>query len=452
MTGHLSAAALDWLAGILQERFGHAFLLRFDGKCELHLSIVGQRESIGIVVDADSFGRSGYDLPCAAWDAQAEGWESPLQDPIPAPGASVLPVPLIARVENGYSFGYDVLGLCYWMLTRREEVGRVELDDHERFPATRSHAFRHGYLERPLVDEWLHVLGQVVQRVWPHIQLKVLRPSMRVSHDVDSPSRYAFESVTGLIRTVSGDLLRRRTPSSLIRGPWLWINSRTGLHPKDPSNTFEWIMDKSDEQGLKSAFYFICGRTSPREDASYEIEDARIRKLLRRIHERGHEIGLHPSYRTFQAPQVLAEEALRLKRICAEEGISQKEWGGRMHFLRWETPTTLHGWERADMDYETTLSYADRPGFRCGTCHEYAAFDPVEDKQLQVRIRPLIAMECTVIAARYLGLGDGEAAYEKFIHLKRACEAVGGSFTVLWHNSHLEKPAHRRLYSRVLAG
>ena len=84
---------------------------------------------------------------------------------------------------------------------------------------------------------------------------------------------------------------------------------------------------------------------------------------MRRIHERGHEIGLHPSYNTFVHPERIAREGQRLQRICMEEGIEQSEWGGRMHFLRWQWPTTAYGWEQAGFQYDSTLSYADRPGF-----------------------------------------------------------------------------------------
>lgn len=67
----------------------------------------------------------------------------------------------------------------------------------------------------------------------------------------------------------------------------------------------------------------------------------------------------------------------------------------------------------AGMSYDSTLGYADRPGFRCGTCFEYTAFDVVSDQPLSLRIRPLIAMDCTVIAERYLGLGSTRGGLRK---------------------------------------
>ena len=69
----------------------------------------------------------------------------------------------------------------------------MDLDSHERFPATASHAFKHDYLDRPVVDEWLHLLGQVIQQQWPDLEMKRHEFNISVSHDVDQPSLYAFK-------------------------------------------------------------------------------------------------------------------------------------------------------------------------------------------------------------------------------------------------------------------
>ena len=442
-------AALVWLQTILQERFGHAFVLHLhaDGR-RIALHLPGDARCITLALDGATFTRADSDLPCTPWNACAEGWPTALPGDLPAPGAVQLPAPLIASTENGWYIGYDILGLTYWMLTRQEEVGRTDLDSHGRFSAVHSHAYRHDYLERPIVDEWLHVLGQVMVRTWPGITLTQHQLSIKVSHDVDAPSRYGFASAKGLLRVMAGDVLKRGDIKNALRASWIRLNTRDALHPGDPFNTFEWIMDLSDQHGLTSAFYFICGRTSGM-DADYEPGHPAIRALMRRIHERGHEIGLHPSYGTYQKPELIAQEARRLRAVLAEENIHQSAIGGRMHYLRWEQPTTLRAWAAAGMDYDSTLSYADRPGFRCGTCFEYPAFDPVVGEALKLRVRPLVVMECSVIDSCYLGLGTGEAARTKFAQLKAACRAVQGCFTVLWHNSWLTNREEQKIYSGV---
>lgn len=56
---------------------------------------------------------------------------------------------------------------------------------------------------------------------------------------------------------------------------------------------------------MVSAFYF-CGRPRTGKDADYEPEHPAVRELIRRIHARSHEIGLHPRYNIFQQSEAIA--------------------------------------------------------------------------------------------------------------------------------------------------
>jgi hypothetical protein len=444
-----TASALSWLETFLHERFGHRFTLVQQANT-LQLSSSG---SDGVIVFdqlQSVFHQSRSNFSCQEWQASTEGYTGPIEDTIPAPSETALQVPLIELNEQGATVHYDILGLAYWILTRLEEIGRTDLDNHQRFPATSSHAYQNGYLERPVVDEWLIILGQVVQRVWSGIELKQHEFSIKVSHDVDSPSMYGFKPWPTISRMMAGHLLKRRDLRAFFTAPYVKLATGNKLHRADPYNTFDWLMDVSEANNLQSAFYFICGGDHP-NDADYLPEHPVIRSLMRRIHQRGHEIGLHPSYNTFQQSELIKQEADRLKRICAEEGIEQSQWGGRMHYLRWEQPTTMRACAEAGMSYDSTLGYADRPGFRCGTCHEYPAFDPVAQKQLSLRIRPLVVMECTVIDPAYLGLGVTEEAEETMKQLKKRCQQVGGILSFLWHNSYFKNNKAKDIYKKVLS-
>jgi hypothetical protein len=444
----ITNSALRWLEVILAERFGQAWRLsRVDEG--LRLQLAGAEGAILFDTLCEGFTQAHSDQPGARWDAEREGWSSVLGGPLPTPGVPHLPSPLIKQRDDEHVIHYDILGLTYWMLARVEEIGRTDLDNHERFPAVSSHAYKHDYLGRPAVDEWLHLLGQVIQRQWPALELKRHEFSIKVSHDVDQPSLYAFKPWRTIARMMAGHIIKRRDLKAFFTAPYVKIATRNELINADPYNTFDWLMDVSEENNLQSAFYFICGRTNPIRDAEYELEHPAIRQLMRRIHERGHEIGLHPSYGTFQSTDLLKREADRLKRVCAEEGIHQTQWGGRMHYLRWEHPTTLRNWEDAGMTYDSTLGYADHPGFRSGTCHEYPAFDPVAERRVNLVIRPLITMECTVLDDAYLGLGASESAMEVMNSLRARCQRVGGLFTLLWHNSNLTNIANKSMYSQL---
>ena len=389
-------------------------------------------------------------LPLDRWDVDDTGLsESLVSKSIPIlfgrPGFTV-------DTDGNGRLELDVLGSAFFMLSRLEEVVLSERDAHDRFPATASIAYRGGFLDRPIVDEYVEILWSAIKTIWPTAQRSRSEFSIAVSHDIDSPSYFAFTPWKILLRRAAGDWLKRghlRQPVYELR---MRLQSRRRIHPADPYNTFHWIMDYSERMGLTSTFYVVCGRNHPEFDPEYDVGHPAIRQLLRDIRDRQHSIGLHASYDTYKSAERVAAEADRLKEVCAEEGIELPELCCRMHYLRWQTPTTVRYLHSAGISVDSTLSFADCAGFRCGTCHEYPAFDPVAGERLDVSIRPLVVMDGTIMDERYMGLGVTEAAAEAMLALKNACRTVGGVFSLLWHNTQLVSEEQRSLYGSVLAG
>ncbi|RZU99599.1 polysaccharide deacetylase family protein [Spiribacter vilamensis] len=359
--------------------------------------------------------------------------------------------PGIQRSQNNLRLPIDIFGSAFFMLSRYEELVVQDPDEHDRFPAWASLAYQEGFLERPIVDEYVEILWEAMRTLWPDLGRSKREPRTRVTCDVDSP--FCFDgSVRRMVRRAGGDLLKRGSPGGAARtvvGSWL---ARRGDHRLDPHrNGLEFIMDVNEQVGRSVGFYFIAEKTDPRFDKPVSLDDPRIRSLFREIHARGHEIGLHPGYNTYRHPEAMAQSVETLRRVMADEGIEQAQIGGRQHFLRWETPTTARLWDENSLDYDSTLSYADRPGFRCGTCREYPLYDLEERRGLRLRERPLIVMECSVIADRYMALGYSNEALALMERYREICYQFGGDFSLLWHNSHLDSAADKRFYRRLVA-
>jgi len=115
------------------------------------------------------------------------------------------------------------------------------------------------------------------------------------------------------------------------------------------------------------------------------------------------------------------------------------------------SPHAARLWAANGLTYDSTLFYADHPGFRCGTSREYPMYDVVERRSLPLRQRPLIVIECSVIAERYLGLGYSDPALDLMLTLKHRALRYGGNFTLLWHNSHFNHPKAREFYQALVA-
>ena len=164
-----------------------------------------------------------------------------------------------------------------------------------------------------------------------------------------------------------------------------------------------------------------------------------------------HEIGYHGSYETYLDPEKTKTEVTYLKKIADEGGIKQNIWGGRQHYLRWSAPQTWRNYSEAGLDYDSTLSFADAAGFRCGTCHPYHVFDEERGQELPLIEFPLTVMECSVLGKSYMGY-TYERAYEYMMLLKNQCRKYGGTFVLLWHNSAFDDERDWDLYKAVLLG
>ena len=82
--------------------------------------------------------------------------------------------------------------------------------------------------------------------------------------------------------------------------------------------------------------------------------------------------------------------------------ISQKVKIGRQHFLRFEIPTTWQIWEDNNMEWDSTLTYPGKEGFRGGTCYEYSVFNSLSRKKLKLKEMPLTVMEGTMVGYQNL--------------------------------------------------
>ncbi|MBX3423884.1 MAG: polysaccharide deacetylase family protein [Pirellulaceae bacterium] len=387
--------------------------------------------------------------PLQKWDSREITSEISLVHPV-VPVIFGAPHPQTQVNSECITLPIDILGSTFFMLSRYEEAVLADRDEHDRFPATASLAYQAGFLDRPIIDEYIEILWEAMKRLWPGLKRKPRSRTIRVTCDVDSP--YAVDySGRSMVRGLVNDLVKQKTPGLALQNLYTRLRALCGNFSGDPHlEKIQWMMDENERAGNRVAFYFLTDCKYPGLDGRYRIGQPVIRKLLRQIYDRGHEIGLHPSYATYLNSQQTTHEAELLRRTLEEEGIPSAGLGGRQHYLRWRTPTTARNWEMADMAYDSTLSYADRAGFRCGTSREFTMYDVEQRRPMKLKQRPLILMECSVIAERYMALGYTDEALAYMRSLKERALSIGGEFTLLWHNSFFLNPAADCFYQDMI--
>jgi hypothetical protein len=350
--------------------------------------------------------------------------------------------------DGGLEITFDLLGGVFFFLTRYEEVVLGQRDPHGRFPASASLAFAEGVLHRPIVDEYVDILWRAIQTLWPGIQRPATTFRLRPTHDIDQPWATLGQPVGAVAHAIVGDVAVRRDVGLALRRVRSFFSARRGGLDGDPYDTFDTLMETSERHGLRSAFFVLAGNEGGVHDGRYHLTDPPVAALLRRIHQRGHEIGLHAGYASHDSVERTRNEFEALVSACRALGIEQETWGVRQHYLRFDNPHTWRNHEAAGLDYDSTLAFADEIGFRAGTCREYRLFDLLERRAMNLKERPLVVMDTTML--EYMGLGAA-AATDRARAIISTCRAHQGDAVVLYHNSLLAGRRQQRGYAELLA-
>lgn len=430
-------AVADWMSQLLTKRFGAGLEVHLS---QTHWTISMQGNSRKILIKRNSsfYSVKHTDLPCGLC----------LDTQLPAPGEMSNKLACWSQKAQSIEAKYDILGFVYWSLTRSEELGAPpsSFDKYGRFMSRSSHAAKHDYLERPLADEWLQSLFEQITALWPSFEGQEHHYSIELSHDVDNVLRYGSIPPSLFLKKV----LRPNSDEGLFRflsAPVTYLLQNVYLSPTDPENTFDWIMQTSEKFGVKSTFFFISCNDVHEVDNRYPFTCRAVKNLLKKIIGRGHQVGLHPSLGS-----TFVEDRIRFEnKVLADQSIplSFTPLSARMHYLQWQAWDTVKELAKAGIQQDWSLGYADRAGFRAGTCHTYEAFDPVKYQPLGVEMHPLIVMDRTLTSPKYMNLNQAEAEHlvEKLANL---CHKVSGNISLLWHNSQLATQDQKDFYVRLL--
>ncbi len=338
--------------------------------------------------------------------------------------------------------GIDIFASSFFMLTRWEEYVNLNRDSHNRFPAYESVAYKNNFLDRPVVNEYVELLWNMLTRLGVNQQRKLRSFQTVLTHDVDIPLKYS--SFMSGFKEVLGDVVKRKNIPLAMKN--LTKKTKVSLSLEtDPFDTFDFLMSVSEKLEVKSHFFFM-GNGVTKFDNVYNSNDPFIKKLVVKIKKRGHFIGIHPTYNAYNNQQQFRKEKEAL-----EKNFDTEILFGREHYLRFEVPATWQVWEDNGMLWDSTVGFADKEGFRCGTCYPYSVFNILSREKLQLKERPLIVMEGNFTT--YQDHIKPEEMEHKINVLINKVKKYDGEFVFLWHNSSFNTPQWERyqsVYEKVL--
>lgn len=320
-------------------------------------------------------------------------------------------------------FPFDVIAATFFFLSRYEEYLPFSPDALSRFPAAASLLYQMNALERPLIDEWIRELTDMLEARFPGLSLQREAYQFQPTYDIDVA--YAFlgrpfwRSSGAFLRDMSQGrfaLVRQRMN---VAGGWI----------RDPFDHFDLLTEWHQSLHLDPIFFFLLGKRGPR-DRNLSPGNPQLRNLIRKLAGR-HLVGIHPSFASNDIPGRLAEEKESLERILGNEVKHS-----RQHYLRLSLPDTYRNLLKAGITDDYSMGFPDYPGFRAATSRPFPFFDLSANEATSLQVHPLALMDGSL--RDYLLLTP-EEGLSRALRVLENVRKSGGIFTSLWHNTSLSE-------------
>lgn len=327
-------------------------------------------------------------------------------------------IPAFFQSQSDSSMGFDVFSASFYLVSRYEEYLPFVKDIHQRFQAESSLAYKHDFLQKPLINIWAKSLMQKIKQ--KHPDLEVISPTYNYISTIDIDNAFYYLE-KGFVRSLAGFF------ASIFSFDFNGIQQRFAVllgKQKDPYDTYDAQLKLQKEYNLK-VIYFILLADYGLNDKNISFTKRKFQLLIKRLADYA-SIGIHPSYGSNTNFAKLPKEIKRL------EGITKREvTKSRQHFLKLTLPETYNQLVDFGIRDDYTMGFASAIGFRASICSAYTFYNLDTETILPIKIHPFAVMDATLLY--YLKLSP-EQSLTQISALIEEVKNVNGTFISLWHN------------------
>lgn len=326
-------------------------------------------------------------------------------------------VPYFFRTSSG-ALPFDLFAATFYMASRYEEYLPFESDVHDRFPARESLAFKHGFLEQPIIHDWCDWLWRELLKTYPNLKSNNRSFKTIYTYDIDEAYVFKHRLVGYQLKGLGGDLIKGKL-NKLGQRLRVLLGGQA-----DPFDTFDTLLTNHQNKTDDVIFFFKVSNDSY-YDRGLSFRDSALKQLIHRIGAH-HTVGLHPSYYSSR------RKSIPFEKKCLDGMLGTSVIKSRQHFLRLRFPRTYQLLLDAGIREDYTMSFADAVGFRSGLCVPYQHFNIAKNEISELTVYPTTLMDGTL--KDYLALTPDQAM-EKINTLREVVKKHNGIFIPLWHNS-----------------
>jgi hypothetical protein len=328
---------------------------------------------------------------------------------------------------SGGDFPFDIFAAAFYLVSRYEEYLPHQKDRYGRFDHRLSLAFREGFLDRPLVNEWMKSLRQALRRRFPELFLP--EPTFRFIPTYDIDIAFAFRCRRGTRRL--GGWLR-----DLSRGDFAQLSQRFRVlvnGATDPYDVYEWLDALHIRYRLRPLYFFLLAERHMGYDRNIDPREPAFRALIR-YHGMGYDVGMHPSWQSGDDAWRLASEKSMLEEITGREITAS-----RQHYIRMNLPDTYRKLLALGIRDDYSMGYGSVNGFRASLAASFTWYDLDQETATGLRIHPFCFMDAN--AKFEEGLPPAKA-FEALKVLHDRVKQCGGTLYTVFHNQFLGSHPH----------
>lgn len=355
--------------------------------------------------------------------------------PIDPATASLNDLPTLFPVVDG-DLPFDAFAASFFLLSRYEEWLPIGRDAHGRPLTSALHAARHGYLDRPVVDEWALQLAAAWRAFDPRVPEPRRKYRQVVTVDLDNGLKFGGRPLWRSLGSCARDLLL---------GNWADVGERMRVLAGSAPDPF--LIDAELKERFLHAGdavnFFVLASGRGHYDHAVPISDPIYSAEITALSEWG-QVGLHPSYESIEREGLTAVQKRMLEAVAGQEVTM-----ARQHFLRLRIPGTFRELEALGIAEEHSMGLHDAIGFRCGTCTPYRWYDLEQDRPMDLRIHPFAVMDNALRDKLKL---SPEQAFLDVLPVLERIKRVQGNFIGLWHESFLARTGRHVAWRTAILG
>lgn len=325
---------------------------------------------------------------------------------------------LFDNTDNRFSLPFDIFSAIFFLLSRYEEYYEYIPDKHGRYPATDSILYQYGWLERPLVDEWVYSLQSFLYEKMS-LEASNRAFSFIPTYDIDIAWSYKNKGLTRNLGGIIKDILSGSIKTMLQRIAVLSNNK------KDPYYSFEEITWLHKKFKLSPIYFVLVALRNGPFDKNISPRHPAMKKLIQFLSYEGI-IGIHPSYETRSIPALLTDEKTILEKIV---GVTITQ--SRQHYIRLQLPYTYMQLSEAGITDDYSMGYGTHLGFRAGTGAVFRWYNLNKEEPTSLHIHPFCFMDST---AHYELKLTASHAFERLTKMAELLKNANSRLITVFHN------------------